>query len=279
MMFPRGDDVELDMTLFIFAMIRIATLTSERVAFNKLGRAGGGSLSTMGIGFGGAAIILWVVAVCQGTVTWQHSTWWTGAIYALAFGCYTVSIVRGKLSIVSQWSNATVVLLWLLHPEWNLISLLGISLFSFGALLLVRVDLSKPVLLMIASDILLACARYIDVQHANEAVVPYSASLFTVISVWMFAMVAMRGKLWLTIQMVRRRPAWSFIAASSNAAAYACLLWMLRFLHPAAVEAISALASATTWLCGVLLLHEGASLRKIISSSAMLVGSVLLLAM
>jgi drug/metabolite transporter (DMT)-like permease len=263
--------------LSILGLIRVATLTSERVALHELGKSRDGTLPTMGIGFGGAALILWVMAFFQGNTVWVSATLWAGFIYALAFGLYTFSLTTGQLSVVSPWSNATVLMLWMMHPEGNALSILGVTCFAGGVLLSIRRDLSLPVVWMLLSDGLLASARFLDMGQIDQSPSTYAACLFTVISLWMLLPIVLFRRTRALFQLISHKPGWSFIAATSNAAAYLTLFILLRFVHPASVEAISALASSAATLCGIYFFHEKQGLRKFVTSSLMTAGSILLL--
>lgn len=261
----------------VLSLIRIVTLTSERIALHSLGQARRGAMATMGIGFGGAAVVLWVMAFAQGSTVFINSTVWAGFIYAIAFAFYTAAIAKGPLSVVSPWSNATVILLWLIHPSENILSWAGICLFAAGAFLLTQRNLSTAVIWMLVSDILLASARFIDVRHTALSPIAYAASLFTVISIWMFIPIILLRKASSMVSLIRTQPGWSFIAASSNAAAYLTLFLLLRYLHPAAVEALSAFASGVGTLAGIYLFHESQGARKILSAAMMTLGTIFLL--
>ncbi len=258
-------------------LIRIVTLSGERVALHRLGQRESGWLATMIIGFCGAAAVLWVMNLWQGTSSWHPATLWIGAIYAIAFSLYTASMARGPISIVSPWSNATVIILWLLHPSGGILAVASLALFALGAFLLTGHKVSAPVLWMLASDGFLALARIADVHHVTEPPVIYATNLFTAISLWMMIPLLVSGKIRSVARLVRAEPGWSFIAASSNAAAYLALFCLLRFLHPAIVEAISAVASSVAAFSGVFFFHEGGLLRKTFSSIFMTMGTVMLL--
>lgn len=261
----------------VLGLIRIVTLSGERVALHRLGQRESGWLATMVIGFCGAAAVLWVMNLWQGAGSWRLVTLWIGAIYAVAFSLYTAAMARGPVSVVSPWSNATVVILWLLHPSGGILAILSLTLFALGAFLLTGYKVSAPVLWMLLSDGLLALARIADVHHVAESPVAYATNLFTAISIWMIIPLFLARKLGLVTRLVRTEPGWSFIAASSNAAAYLALFCLLRFLHPAIVEAISAVASSVAAFFGVFFFHEGGAVRKTTSSICMTLGTVLLL--
>ncbi len=260
------------------AGLRILTLTVERVSLNRLGQSGAGSLATMGVGFGGAAVVLVVMSLFSETPIPFTTTFWTGALYALAFGLYTASLVRGPpIGLVSPWSNATVVLLWMYHPLDSEGAWWGLALFVVGVLILTHKQFNRAVLMMLASDVVLALARVMDVQHSGHAPVSYAAGMFIAISLWILVPVVMSGQHKTIGPLIQKQPGWSFIAATSNAAAYLSVFTLLRWLHPAIVEAFSALASSLAAFVGVFFFHEKQGTRKIISSILVTVGTILLL--
>lgn len=261
----------------LFGLIRILALTTERIAIHGLGRAQQGSLATMGISFGGASIVLWIVAWHQGQMLWVGSTLWTGIIYAAAFALYTLSLVKGPVSTVSPWTNATVVLLWMIHPFGSEWSWCGLALFAVGAALLTTKRFTWSIAWMIASDVLLAVARLIDVHHTSQPATAYAASLFTSIGLWMLVPIVLFNQVPALTRLLFLRPGWSITAASTNALAYLALFAMLRFVHPAIIEAISAMASVAATLFGILVFKEGNGKRKLWASLCMTMGTICLL--
>lgn len=261
----------------LFGFIRIFTLTGERIALNQLGQARYGSLATMGVGFGGATLILWFMTWWTGGDLWVASTLWTGAIYAIGFGFYTAALASGPVSLVSPWSNATVLIIWMLHPTTGLLAWVGLVIFAGGALLLSSLRITYPVVSMLVGDAFLAIARLKDVHQVHQSSIAYATSLFTVISAWMFMLIIVSGRAVSVVRLVRREPGWSFVAASSNAAAYLAVFNLLRWLHPAAVEALSSVASSVAALTGVYVFHEEHGKRKTVSALLMTLGTILLL--
>lgn len=269
--------METTVIVGLLGIFRIASLTAERLALHGLGRARQGALATMGIGFGGAAIVLWVLALWQGQSIWVGSTIWTGIIYAFAFGMYTVSLSEGPVSAVSPWTNATVVMLWLIHPFGGTWSYGGLTLFCVGAWLLTIRQWNRAVLLMIGSDALLAVARIIDVANASQPPMAYAASLFTSIGLWMIVPAILFCKMQNLATLFFLKPALSVVAATTNAVAYLTLFAMLKWVHPAVIEAISTLSSVAATVVGVLFLNETQGWRKLLSALLMTSGTVMLL--
>lgn len=265
------------MIVAFLAGLRILTLTVERVSLNRLGQSGYGSLATMGVGFGGAAVVLVLMSFFDETPIPFTTTFWTGALYALAFGLYTAAFVKGPIGLVSPWSNATVVLLWMYHPLESVGAWSGLSLFAVGVLILTHRQFNRAVIMMLASDVVLALARVMDVQHSEHAPVAYAAGMFIAISLWMLIPVIISGQHKTILPLIRRQPGWSFVAATSNAAAYLSVFTLLKWLHPAIVEAFSALASSLATFVGVFFYHEKQGTRKIISSILVTCGTILLL--
>lgn len=261
----------------MIGLIRIMTLTCERVALNRLGQAGKGALATMGVGFGGAAVVLWMMSILYGEDVLLDSTLWTGALYAVGFGFYTASFARGPIGLVSPWSNATVVLLWLYHPMTDFTAWIGLIIFGIGALILTHRQMTYPVIWMLISSVLLASARIVDIHHVASSPIAYATGVFTAISLWMLVPIIATGNVKSLIHLTVREPGWSFIASTSNAGAYLSLFILLQWLHPATVEALSAFASSLTTFVGVFWFHETHAKRKIISSLFVTTGTILLL--
>lgn len=258
--------------------LRILTLTTERVSLNRLGKPGGyGALTTMAIGFGGAAMVLLLMSLFDGVPIPFKTTFWIGALYALAFGLYTASFVKGPIGLVSPWSNATVVLLWLYHPLDSTEAWWGLFLFAVGVLILTHRQFSSAVVMMLASDVVLAVARLMDVRNTGHAPVAYAAGMFVAIGAWMLIPLIVSGQYKNVFPLLRREPGWSVVAATSNAAAYLSVFTLLNWLHPAVVEAFSALASSLATFVGVLVFHERQALQKIFSSILITIGTILLL--
>lgn len=260
-----------------FACLRILTLTVERVSLNRLGQTGYGSLATMGVGFGGAGIILLLMSLWDGVPIPFSSTFFAGALYATAFALYTAAFVRGPIGLVSPWSNATVVLLWLYHPLESESAWIGLALFAIGVLVLTHRHFNKAVLLMLASDCILAIARVHDVQHTEHEPIAYATGMFIALSLWMTIPIFISGQHKSLLPLIRREPGWSVVAATSNAGAYLSIFTLLRWLHPAVVEALSALASSAATFVGVFIFHEQQGTRKIFSSILVTAGTILLL--
>lgn len=260
-----------------FLCLRILTLTVERVSLNRLGKSGHGALATMAIGFGGAAIILVFMSLFDGIPIPFAATFWTGALYALAFGLYTASFVKGPIGLVSPWSNATVVLLWIYRPIDSTEAWWGLLLFAVGVLILTHRQFGRAVVMMLASDAVLAVARLMDVSNNDHAPIAYAAGVFMAISVWMLIPLFVSRQYKHVFALSRLQPGWAVVAATSNAAAYLSVFTLLKWLHPAVVEAFSALASSLVTFVGVFAFHEKHGLRKLLSSILVTAGTILLL--
>ncbi len=269
--------MEAEIMLGTLIIIRIITLSGEQIAVHGLGKGERSALPTMAIAFFGAALLLWIVAIAHGQRIWIGSTLWTGVLYAIAFGLYTTSLQEGPVGSVSPWTNATIILLWLIQPTEDLLSVGGILIFSYGAWLLISRKITRPVILMILSDLFLVMARLLDVSNSHLPAFAYSASLFTSISLWMSIPVALYGQLFPAIRLLRIRPAWSITAASTNAFSYITLFALLEWLPPALVEAISALSGFAATIIGITIFHESRGRRNIWGSGLMTLGVLLLL--
>lgn len=265
------------MTIGLLILFRIVTLSSERVAFHGLAQGETGALPTMGIAFWGAALLLWIVAFAEGQVFFIGPTVWTGSVYALAFGLYTASLAEGPVGSVSSWTNATILLLWLIQPTGGVASIGGIVLFSYGAWLLVSRKLTRAVVMMLLSDVLYVIARLLDTAHTHFPLFAYAASLFTWISLWMSVPIVSSGQTLAVLRLAKERPGWSIAAASTNAATYLALFALIHWLPTALVEAVSALAGFASTLAGIIIFHESQGKRKVAASSLMTVGVLVLL--
>lgn len=272
-----GANLGESLLVVVFSIIRIGTLSGERIALNRLGQKQVGALAVMGVGFGGAAVVLWAMDVWQQGEIWTGSAIGTGALYAVGFGFYTASLTRGPVNLVSPWSNATVIMLWLYHPVGGPLCWFALATFALGAFLLTDGKVTPAVVWMLVSDALLAAARILDAHHLDHAPIAYATSLFTVISLWMLIPILLSGRLKSVCQLMLTEPGWSFVAASSNAAAYLSLFCLLHWLHPTAVEAISAVASSVAALLGVYVMREPHAKWTVLSSALMTAGTVILL--
>lgn len=260
--------------------LRIAALGTEQVSLHGLGKQGAGALASMVVAFGGAACVLWGVAAAVGQAEWVGGTIWSGALYTAAFGLYTAALAAGPVSTVSPWTNATIVLLWLIRPTGGVWSILGMALFVYGAWKSVSGGrISRPVLWMLAGDAGLVCARFWDAARAgNPPPLAYAASQYLSISLWMCVLVVATDR-WRDVwHLASARTGWSVAAAASNATAYATLFALLQWLPPAVVEAASSLAGLGAAFVGALVFHEPQPRSRVAASIWMTVGALVLLA-
>lgn len=259
-------------------MLRVGVLSGERVAFHGLGR-GRGPLATTAVAYGGAAVLLWMAALWTGQAHWIGQAFWPGAVYAASFGLYTASLVRGPVSVVSGFANATVPMLFLLDPRWDAMSGFGMALFGGGAVLLLarRQRFSPAVLWMLLSGAALAAGRLMDVTHQSMAPLPYAASLFTSVVLWMLVPVTAYSQWPEVASIVRQRTAWVLLACTTNAVSYLTVLALLRRISPAMVEAVSAWAGVLATVAGVVIFREGGGRKKAIAAVLLTAGTVILL--
>lgn len=257
-------------------LIRVLSLTNEQLTVHGLGR-NAEPLATMVITFGGAACVLWVAAALHGEVEWIGITIWSGAIYAVTFGLYTTALGIGPVGEVSPWTNATIVLLWLVHPTGGLVSVLAMLLFAIGAWKLVSRRMSKAVFMIIAGDILLVTARLVDASHTGYPLYAYAASQFSSVALWMLVPTVLLQSTKKVLGLAVSRPLWAAGAASANAMAYLSLFALLKWLPPTLVEAVSSLAGLLATLFGVVFFHEADGRRKVFACVLMTAGVLCLL--
>ncbi len=264
--------------LWSIILLRLGVLGGERVAFHGLGR-GHGPLATTAVAYGGAAALLWLAAIGTGQAHWVGEAFWPGAVYAASFGLYTASLVRGPVSVVSGFANATVPMLFFLDPHWDAMSVLGMALFGAGAMVLLprRQGFSPAVLWMLLSGVALVGGRLLDVSHQSLAPLPYAASLFTSVVLWLVVPVTAYDQWPQVASIVRERGGWVMLACITNAVSYLTVLALLRRIAPTMVEAVSAWAGVLATVAGVVIFREGGGRRKVAAALLLTVGTVILL--
>jgi len=258
--------------------LRLVALTAERVGLRRLG-AGQSPWAVMVVAYGGAALCLWGVAATQGDLRWRASAMLPALTYWAAFSAYTLALVEGPLSVVSPWANATVPLLFLLHPSGGPVALAGLALFGAGTWLNLQGGrIGRGVWYMWAADVALAVAR---LQDATAATSPYSygATLYTVVSLGMMGLNGLlrQGGLRTALALLHRRQAWAMVTLLANAGSYLTLLLLLAHLAPGAVEATSGGASFLAALLGVMWLKEPSGWRALGGAALMALGATLVL--
>lgn len=262
----------------IWLAVRVASLTGERLAYRLFGRRQASPWPVMGAAYIGAALFLWAAAGAQGHwgVDWQ--AFWPSMAYAAAFGLYTSSLVTGQASQVSPWSNATAMMLFILHPaDWRGVSWLFMGLFGIGAWCQVQGRLSWPVLMMVASDMLLVVGRLGDVHAAMGNPWTYGASLMTFVAVWMGLAIAARGELPAVFRVVAAYPLASAATGLLNAVSYVSVVVLLESWPATLVEASSAVAALAAAVIAPFLFQERATSRRIGGAVLMTLSAVLLL--
>ncbi|WDL96149.1 EamA family transporter [Alicyclobacillus sp. ALC3] len=263
--------------LGLLMFIRVLSLSTEQLSVHGLGREVRQPLATMVITFGGAACVLWGAAALHDQVEWIGITIWSGAIYAITFGLYTTALGIGPVGEVSPWTNATIVLMWLVRPTGGIVSALAMVLFAVGAWKLVGRKVSKAVVMMVAGDVLLVTARLVDASHTGYPLYAYAASQFTSVALWMLVPTFLFQKHKNVLQLAAARPLWGVTAAGANAIAYLTLFALLKWLPPTIVEAVSSLAGLLATLFGVVFFRETDGRRKIVACTLMTLGVLCLL--
>lgn len=259
-------------------LVRLAALSGERLAFHGLGR-NRDALATTTVAYGGAAVLLWAVSVAMGQGYWVGAAFWPGAIYAVSFALYTAALAKGPVSLVSAFANATVLILFLLAPHWDMRTLAAMGLFLIGAVMLIPRGQrpSRAVVWMLLSDVALVFGRLLDVGNQTVASMPYAASLFTAVTLWLAVPLTLYGHWGDVLDVVRTRGAWAIPAAGLNGLSYLTVLELLRQVPPALVEAVSAWAGVLATILGVIGFHEGGGKVKIAAATLMTAGTMILL--
>ncbi|AUW93297.1 EamA family transporter [Sulfobacillus sp. hq2] len=262
----------------LWIVLRIVSLTGERLAYRVFGRDRASPWAVMGLSYVGAAVWLWAIAAWKGTSGFDWQALGPGTLYAGAFALSTMSLVIGEASQVSPWSNATTLLLFLIHPaHLPPTSWLLIGLFAVGAWWQVQGHLSKPVWMMLASDGLLAMGRLADVHVQSPDPWTYGASLMTCVASWMIAAVFWHQEGKAVFRVAKAMPVTTGIVGLLNAIAYVSVVILLKRWPASLVEASSAVAAFFAALIAVYLFREAANSRRIGGAAIMTVTAVLLI--
>ncbi|NMP22849.1 hypothetical protein [Sulfobacillus harzensis] len=266
------------MGLWVLIGLRLGILSTERVAFHGLGR-GQNALAVTAVAYGGAALFLWAACLFLGQFRWQGEAFWPGAIYAVSFFLYTASLSEGPVSLVSAFANATAVILFLVAPVFDGLALAGIVLFGVGAAMLVPwgEGVSRAVWWMLLSDAALALGRILDSGVHGVASLPYAASLFSSVVLWLLVPVTAYGRWGDVRDLIRSRPGWGTLAAGANGFSYLTVFELLRLMPATLVEAVSAWAGVLAAAVGAVWFREGGGIKKLSASALMTFGTVILL--
>lgn len=266
------------MNLWEVVVLRVGLLSGERVAFHGLGRHRH-PLATTVVAYGGATVILWALCGITGNARWIGAAFWPGAVYAVSYTLYTAALSKGPLSLVSGFANATVMMLFLTAPHWDMGTLTAMGLFVLGAVCLLPrpTSLSIAVLWMLLSDAALVAGRLLDARQPLVLSMPYAASLFTAVLGWLIIPVTAYGLWGRCLKLVQERPAWSLTAALLNGLSYLTVLSMLQKVSPTIVEAVSAWAGVVATVLGVVTFREGKATWTITGATLMTIGTVILL--
>lgn len=266
------------MELLTLILLRVGALTGERVSFHGLGRKNNVLVTTV-VAYGGAAVFLWGLSGATGHLTWIGQAFWPGSVYAVSFALYTAALARGSVGVVSGFSNVTVLMLFVLAPRWDVVSVAGLGLFLAGSWLLIPrgSGLSWPVAWMSASGMALVIGRLLDASHLPAMSLPYAASLFTAVVLWISIPVTLYGLWGDAVRLVRCRPAWVGAACGFNGFSYVTVLELLRWVSPTVVEAVSACAGVGATVAGVAVFGEGQAVRKSIAAAMMTIATLIML--
>ena len=265
-------------SLWLLMALRVGVLAGERVAFHGLGR-GRRALPTALIAYGGAGAWLWIACLVMHHVEWVNGAILPGVVYALSFFCYTKALAQGPVGLVSAFANASVVMMFFIFPRWNAGSLFAMVFFIGGAWLILWGEFraSSAVLWMLCSDGALVAGRMLDLKGLPAVSLPYAATLFTVVALWL-AIPALVGGEWPRArQLLGERPGWSFFASGCNGLSYLTVLELLRYVSPTLVEVVSAWAGVAATLAGVAVFGEAGAKRKVAAATLMTLATVMLI--
>lgn len=260
------------MWLGLLMGIRLGLLSGERTVFHQLGK-GVNPLSTMLLAYGGAALMLWAAAWPVGQLRWEPASMASALIYAASFGCYTVSLTKGPVSTVSAWSNAVVIMIFLLQPVPSVLAWLGVGVFGMGMWMLLTVGdrvLSSGVIWMLLADLFLVVGRFWDAGHGGVVPLSYAASLMTGVTVVMGLCYLLFLPLPSVMTVLKARWTWALLAAGFNAGSYLTLVVLIGALSPFVVEAVSSMAGVGATLLGVFFLGESSNGRRKIEAAALM---------
>ncbi len=268
----------MGMGIWTWVLLRLSVLSGERLAFHGLGRDKS-PLAVTAVAYGGAALFLWLAAAVLGEVRWQGEAFWPGSIYAVSFFLYTASLGEGPVSLVSAFANATAVILFLIQPVFDVWSLTGIGLFVLGALFLIPwgKKISRAVWWMLLSDGALALGRILDAGVHGVRSLPYAASLFSSVVLWLIVPICLYGTWGEIWALARTRPTWGTAAAGANGLSYLTVFELLRVMPATLVEAVSAWSGVLAAGLGAVWFHEGELVKKVLASALMTLGTVILL--
>jgi uncharacterized membrane protein len=197
----------------------------------------------------------------------------------VSFTLYTAALTRGPVSLVSGFANATVLMLFLIAPDWNQDTVLALSLFVAGAVVLVPIHKRIPVAVvwMLLSDAALVVGRTLDAKQSIALSLPYAATLFTSVVGWLIIPVTAYG-LWGSCgRLLCTRPVWSLVSALCNGLSYLTVLSLLKVVAPTLVEAVSAWAGVAATILGVVTFREGRAFWVVGGAALMTAGTVILL--
>ncbi len=266
------------LALWAWVVLRVGALAGERVSFHGLGRDRG-ALATSAIAYGGAAILLWMVCLLAHRAIWVNGALLPAAIYALSFICYTQALAKGPVGLVSAFANATVLMLFFLSPRWDVPSIAGIIIFALGSFLVLpsKFRASSAVVWMLVSDVTLVAGRLLDAHHLPAMSLPYAASLFTAVVVWLAIPITALGAWSSAFELTRDRPGWGIAAAGFNSFSYLTVLELLRQFSPTLVEAVSASAGVAATVAGVVVFREDGAARKVTAATFMTLATLILI--
>lgn len=266
------------MGLLCLMAFRVCCLSSERVFFHLLGSKQRG-LSTTLVAFGGGAALLWAAAWAFSQPMMIVGALLPSLIYTLHFILYVTAFSQGEVNSVSPWTNLSVLLLFLWSPTGGIWGWLGLAAFALAIWLMLERPARnwRPVLTVAAASALLAVGRILDLGQAHGPVLVYAANIYGWVSLWTLILILVKGQAGDVLRLISQRPQWSILSATSNAASYLTLVWLIHRLPLSALEALSSLSALIAALVGSFWLLEPVSRRKMMASWLMSAGAVALL--
>lgn len=271
--------MEADMALVLaVAGMRVAVLAGERVAFRRLGDGAGGYATTL-VAFGGAWVVLMIAAGAAGSLTMVPAALFPSLIYTLHFTLYTAAFAEGPVTAVSPWTNLPIVMLYAVNPRGGALAWGGIAALALGAWLGISGDRGRirPLLLIIAADVLLVGARLLDASRVPPSPLGYAANLYGWVTLWLLLYGCASDRVGEAFRLVRGRPAWATLASVANGGSYLTLAFLVRRVPLPVVEALACLAALTAALAGAYWLNEPTTGRKMMASWLMSGGAVALI--
>jgi hypothetical protein len=251
--------------VWVLYAVRIALLSGERLAFNRLG-ANRPLWAAAWVAYAGGALTCLAAAAVTRQMPIDLRAVPGALVYSVSFLLYFWALKRGPLSVVGAWPAATALMLWGARPEGGWPAAGAVLLTVAGALILAggswSAQAGASIGVMLLSDAALAVGRDWDRTRAVGPVVPYAATVFLVVAIVMGVGAWAAGDLSAAKRLATERPVWTLISGLTNGGAYLTLAGLLRHWPPYVIEALSGAAGLATVAFGAVALREGSAWRK-----------------